>query len=108
MRFLDTTPVELEDKKLKLKVTVFPPTNETRFTLHDLGQDQSPSGFIRLAEYVLDYCVKAVKVGAIDLSPEEVKKLDLLDEESSRVYSRIIELALEYQLSTLDEEKSKK
>lgn len=108
MKFLVGKSKVVKDKELNLEVRVKPATNKRRFILHDLAQDQTASGFITLAEYLLDSCVESVSVGKAEYSPEEIKAVDLTDEESATIYRRIVELALESQLDTINEEDRKK
>lgn len=94
MKFLPSKDEVLTDSKLKLKISVYAPTNAMRFALYDLVQDATAQGRITLSEYIFDNCVSSVKVGTKEIEPEQMKAADLTDDSTAEVYFRCVDLVL--------------
>ena len=107
MKFLTTAESELKDSKLKLKVTVPAPTNAIRFALYDLGQNESLEGRIKMAEYIFDNCVTAIKVGAQSIEPEQMLAADLADDATSTIYFKIVDMVVSHQLNIVEDAEKK-
>jgi len=109
MKFITTTNVKLEDKKLGLVINMLPPTNSARFTLYDLGSDESLASKVTAAEFVYNNCVETIKVKGREVSIEDMIRADLSDEKTAEVYFGGVNLVVSQILGLdVDEEEVKK
>jgi len=107
MKFLKTTVVKVKDKEHAIEGTLNPVTNAVRYKLLDAGTDESFAGRIAMAEFVFDNCFASLTVKGKAITPSDMKKADITDEDTATIYFSCVNVAVEAVLAAaeIDEKK---
>jgi len=110
MKFITKTDVVLKDEECGIELVMRPATNAARFTIYDLGSDDSLASRVRTAEYVFKNCITSLTVNGEPIEPAAMVDADLSDTDTAQVYFTCANLVVSAVLGIDDdkEEEAKK